>query len=97
MHLHRYELLPHIRAKLCDMQSKSPVTINLVKYIIKPQLSSYPTISTSTFYHNPSRGGIILRNLIILNRVWVPAVKLSLLSSTAVTYSSKREVIVYTW
>ena len=29
--------------------------------------SSYPTISTLTFYHNPSRGGIILRNLIILN------------------------------
>src|SRR5258705_6549539 len=59
------------------------------------RLSSYPTISTSTFYHNPSQGGIILRNLIILNHVWVPAVKLSLLSSTAVTYSSKRGVIVY--
>src|SRR5258708_5504271 len=33
------------------------------------------------FYQNPSQGGIILRNLIMLNCVWVPAVKLFLPSS----------------
>ena len=51
---------------------------------------SYHTISTSTFYQNPSRGGIILRNLIMLNHVWVPAVKLSFTSSKVVTHSSIR-------
>ncbi len=59
--------------------------------------SSYHTVSTSTFYQNPSQGGIISVNLIVLNCVWVSAVKPSFPSSTAVTYSSKREVLVYTW
>ncbi len=34
--------------------------VGVVHHLI---LSSYHTISTSTFYHNPSQGGIILRNL----------------------------------
>src|SRR5258708_21298658 len=47
------------------------------------------------FIRNLSRGGIISVNPIILNHVWVLSPKLSFASSTAVTHSSIREVIVY--
>src|SRR5260370_2894000 len=47
------------------------------------------------FIRNLSQGGIISVNPIILNRVWVLSAKLSFASSTAVTHSSIREVIVY--
>jgi len=76
---------------------KSLIYWKFVGLYVHYQISSYHTISTLTFYQNPSQGGIILRNLIVLNCVWVPAVKLSLPSSTAVTHSSIREVLVYAW
>jgi len=50
-----------------------------------------------SYYQNPSQGRIILRNPIVLNCVWVPAAELSFTSSTVVTYSSIREVIVCAW
>jgi hypothetical protein len=49
------------------------------------------------FAQNLSRGGIIIKNLIVLSRVWVSLVGLSFPSSTAVIFSSIREVIANAW